>query len=425
MLRHYAKTALKVFLRRKFFTGVSLFGITVTLAILGVVSSFLDHVCGAHPPETRADRTLFVFQAHYELRNEYRDDSQDELSIHFIDRYIRSLDRVERVGAAKLNIDEVTHYTSSGDQVDSWVKYTDAEFWNILSFEFREGRPYTAQEVADVSPVAVINESTRSEMFGDGPAVGQVLPLGTQRLRVVGVVADVSMVRVLPVADIWVPYTVSERLPAPALTGGVEDLKGGFTAIILARTPGDFSAIRHQLAERLAPLSFPEADMPVHSVRAYAESFFDLTSMHLFGQDSGTRYPGLLLGLIVGLMLLFMALPSLNLVNLSVSRVVERASEIGVRRAFGATRLSLLAQFLAENVLLTLIGGVGGLLGTLAILHVINAMELIPHTRFVLNLRVLGYGVLLAFALGLISGAYPAWKMSRLRPVQALRRGGR
>ena len=87
--------------------------------------------------------------------------------------------------------------------------------------------------------------------------------------------------------------------------------------------------------------------------------------------------------------------------------------------------LDLLAQFLAENVLLTLIGGVGGLLGTLAILHVINAMELIPHTRFVLNLRVLGYGVLLAFALGLISGAYPAWKMSRLRPVQALRRGGR
>jgi len=425
MLRHYAKTAFKVFLRRKFFTGVSLFGITLTLAILGVASSFVDHVCGAHPPETRADRTLFVFQAHYELRHEYRDDSQDELSMHFIDRYVRSLDGVERVGVAKLNIDEVTHYTRGGDQVDSWVKYTDAEFWKVMSFEFGEGRPFTARDVADASPVAVINESTRGEMFGDGPAVGQVMSLGSQRLRVVGVVADVSMVRPIPIADIWVPYTVSERLRAPALTGGVEDLQGDFTAMILAETPGDISAIQHQLAERMAPLRFPEAELPVYSVRAYAESFFDFTSMHLFGQDSGTRYPGLLLGLIVGLMLLFMALPSLNLVNLSVSRVVERASEIGVRRAFGATRGSLLAQFLAENVLLTLIGGVGGLLGSLVILHVVNSMELIPHTRFGLNLRVLGYGVLLAFALGLLSGAYPAWKMSRLRPVQALRRGAR
>ena len=140
---------------------------------------------------------------------------------------------------------------------------------------------------------------------------------------------------------------------------------------------------------------------------------------------SEANTPFLLIGIIVGLMLLFMALPSLNMVNLSVSRVVERASEIGVRRAFGATRKALLAQFLAENVLLTLIGGGGGLLGSLAILRVVNAMELIPYTRLDLDLRVLGYGVLLAFALGLLSGAYPAWKMSRLRPVQALRRGTR
>lgn len=422
MVRHILKTALAVFLRRKFFTGVSLFGISLTLAILGAASSFVDRVFGAHPPETRADRTLFLFHLHYDLQEGGPvEPSTMALSPTFVDRYLRDLDGVERVGLVSMNTTEVTHYSAAGEPVDSWVKHTDAGFWQIFAFDFLEGGPFTARDVADAAPAAVINASTRRALFGDGPALGRTLAIGERRPRVVGVVADVAALPLVPFADVWLPYTLSERLRPKPLTGGASDLWGDLTAILLARTPADLPGVRRQVAGRVASLRFPDTTPPIVGVRGGAATMFETVSYFLFGQGRGESQPALLLGAIVGLMLLFMALPSLNLVNLCVSRIVERTSEIGVRRAFGATRGALLGQFLAENVLLTLIGGIGGLVGSLGVLHLVNAMDLLPHTRLALNLRVLGYGVLLALALGLVSGAYPAWRMSRLRPVQALR----
>ena len=68
MLKNYLKIAFKVFLRRKFFTFISLFGIGFTLAVLIVATSFLDHFFGPFPPEVKLDRTLFVFRIIPEYR---------------------------------------------------------------------------------------------------------------------------------------------------------------------------------------------------------------------------------------------------------------------------------------------------------------------------------------------------------------------
>jgi putative ABC transport system permease protein len=125
--------------------------------------------------------------------------------------------------------------------------------------------------------------------------------------------------------------------------------------------------------------------------------------------------------LLVGsLALLFMALPVLNLINLSLSRILERSSEIGVRKAFGASSWTLVGQFLVESVVLTLIGGALGLaLSALAIRMLGNA-DFIPYAQLSLNFRVFLYGLAFALAFGVLSGAYPAWRMSRLHPVEAL-----
>ena len=67
-----------------------------------------------------------------------------------------------------------------------------------------------------------------------------------------------------------------------------------------------------------------------------------------------------LLGLLAGLALLFMLLPTVNLININISRIMERASEIGVRKAFGAPARTLVGQFIVENIILTLVGGLVG-----------------------------------------------------------------
>ena len=89
MLLNYLKIAWKVLLRRKFFTFISLFGISFTLMIMLVVMAALNHVTGGHAPEKRMDHLLFVSF----LRQEYRDggNRNTPVSAHFIDRYVRTL----------------------------------------------------------------------------------------------------------------------------------------------------------------------------------------------------------------------------------------------------------------------------------------------------------------------------------------------
>ena len=123
--------------------------------------------------------------------------------------------------------------------------------------------------------------------------------------------------------------------------------------------------------------------------------------------------------------LLFMLLPAVNLINLNTSRIMERASEIGVRKAFGASSRTLVGQFVVENLVLTLVGAAVGFVGAALLLQVINASGMIPYAQLQLNYRIFGWGVVLAVAFGLLSGVYPAWRMSRLHPVQALKGASR
>ena len=121
------------------------------------------------------------------------------------------------------------------------------------------------------------------------------------------------------------------------------------------------------------------------------------------------------------LMLLFMALPALNLINLNVGRIMERSSEIGVRKAFGATSGQLVTQLVLENVLLTLAGGAIALLCAAGALWWLNGWAAVPALHVGLHLPVFGYGLLLTLVFGVLSGVVPAWKMSRLDPVRALK----
>jgi putative ABC transport system permease protein len=127
----------------------------------------------------------------------------------------------------------------------------------------------------------------------------------------------------------------------------------------------------------------------------------------------------------VGGLLLWLLLPTLNLVSLNMSRIIERSGEIGVRKAFGASAASLVGQFILENVILCLIGGLLSLFGALAVLRLVENSGLVPFSHIDFNYRIFLYAVALACFFGILSGLLPAWRMSRLHPVQALRGGAR
>jgi putative ABC transport system permease protein len=416
MLKNYLKIALKVLVRRKFFTFISLFGISFTLVVLMVVTALLDHMLAPMAPESRQDRFMGVYRA--AMFGE-RGGWFGQGGYKLFDRYARGLDGVERLSIFT-DGGNVQSFLN-GQKITSTLKRTDGEFWQILDFTFVEGAPYTTADVEQAAFVAVINETTKRKFFGDKSAIGQTLEADGQRFRVIGVVTDVSRVRSVPFAEIWVPTTTAK---SDAYT---RDLMGDFVCIALAASPDALPRIREQFNTRMQHVEFDNPKQHTTMVAPFETKFDSFAREAPFVGDSrDPRTQGWKLTLLlIGLGLLFMLLPAVNLININVSRIMERASEIGVRKAFGASARTLVGQFIVENVVLTLVGGAIGFVLSFFVLRALTASGYIQYAQLHLNFRVFLYGLAIAGLFGLLSGVYPAWRMSRMNPVQALKGASR
>jgi putative ABC transport system permease protein len=411
MLKSHLKLALKVLRRRPFFTTVSLLGVGLTLLVLSVATALVDNSFAPFPPEVRQDRTLLFF--FLELKGKDAT-SRGWPGYKFLDRYARGLPGVERMSIASLAQSSFSY--RSGERVRSYLKRADAEFWRVMSFDFVEGGPFTDDDVAKARPVAVINETTRDRFFAGETALGKSIELDGDRYQVLGVVRDVPFLRLVPFSDVWVPLT-AQRSDA-----WKDDIRGNMMGILLARSPADFPAIQAEFRSRLPTVDLSGTEFQTAS--AVPETAFQTFARIFLARRQGDDNAALrLLAILLGLAFAFMVLPALNLVNLSVSRALERASEIGVRRAFGASSLQVVGQLVLENVVLALLGGALALVVAEVALRAITASGLIPYADLHLNGRVFLWGIGFALFFGVLSGAWPAWRLSRLHPVEALRGG--
>lgn len=408
MATHYLKTAFKVLLRRKFFTFISLFAISFTLVVLMTATAILDHLFAPMGPETRQERTLIVYRMEEKGPHSTWNSSA---GYGFLDNYTRNIPNVERWSAFTRS-EQVSSY-KNGYEIRPYVKYTDGEFWKILDFTFLEGGPFTNDDDRSANFVAVINTTTREKFFGSGPAVGRFIELDRRAFRVIGVVADVPIFRQTPFSDVWVPIGT---YPVASFR---TQLMGPFHTMLLARSSADFPAIKAEFKSRLKNVQFPDRNYT--EMRGVPQTYFESVSSDITDAPPGDEHPAIFLGILFAAMLLFMLLPAINLININISRIIERASEIGVRKSFGASSMTLIGQFIVENVLLTFIGGIIGFILSLVVLNMVTSADLFPYAEFHLNYRIFLYGLLLILFFGLLSGVYPAWKMSRMHPVNALK----
>ena len=411
-LGHHLKLAGRVLLRRKGFTAVSLFTIAATLLVVSTAAALLDEVFGDRPPETRLERAvgLLAMGSYGE-----RGGQSSGPGYGFLDRHMRDLPEV-----AEQTFFTVPNRAAAyvdGEKVNLFVKRTDGAFWRVFDLRFLEGAPFTDDDERDRNFVAVVSVAMRDKLLGGGPAVGRWIEVDGQRFRVTGVVEDVAIVKLLPAADVWVPISTarSERYKS--------EYVGGFMAVFVADSAAALPGIRAEIGRRIRTTTSPNRDFPV--LAGGADTKFEAVSRMLFASRLDQSHPGNLRTLLISLGVLFMLLPAVNLTNLNVSRAAERAAEIGVRRAFGAPRRALLGQFLLENLVVSLLGGALGFLLSGLTLAAINASGLVPHLALGLNLRVAGWALAGAVFFSLLSGLWPAYRMSRLAPINALAGGPR
>ncbi len=407
MIRNYVKIAFKVFARRKFFTFISLFAISLTLVVLMVAWATLDHTFSPLPPEIRQDRTLVVKRAKM-----FGPQSTQigPPGYKLLDTHMRTLPGVEMTSI--YSGQAIVSSYNAGVDLKPYLKRTDGEYWKILDFTFLEGGPFTSDDEKNASFVAVINRATKEKLFGDRPAVGKVIEADRQRFRIVGVVANIPIYREVPFSDIWVPLSTS---PDPDFR---TSLFSGCNGLILAQSASDFDRIKEEFALRMKKVELPSSRYT--TIECVPGTVFDEVARELLG-NSGGHEPEELVGVIVLAAILFMLLPTINLVNINISRILERASEIGVRKSFGASSVLLVGQFLVENIILTAIGGVIGFFLSTLILTILSGSGLIQYADFHLNIRIFLYGLATILFFGVLSGVYPAWKMARMHPVDALK----
>jgi putative ABC transport system permease protein len=411
MITNYIKLAIKVLARRKFFTFISLFGISLTLVVLMVATAILDNFFSPRAPETRFDRTLTVY-----ILEEAgpTGDRTGRPGYAFLDKYVRGLPGAEAVSVFEHSFAAAIYH--QGQKIQTHIKRTDGAYWQILDFEFLEGGPYTQADDDNANYVAVISADMRQKLFGGQPAVGKSIDMEGRRYKVVGVVPAVPRTRIAAFSEIWAPNSTTRNAEYR------RERFGRHGAIVLARSKDDFAKLRSAFAERLENYVF-EDPKRFNKVVAGLDTPFEALARVLFQNKMETRRTAMLRTIFIVAALLFVTLPTMNLVSINLSRIMERASEIGVRKAFGASSRALVGQFVIENVVLTVIGGTIGFLLTVAALALLNRANPVAHMIFDLNFRIFLYGMLIAGAFGVISGAYPAWRMSRMHPVDALRGG--
>ncbi|MFH1853474.1 MAG: ABC transporter permease [Candidatus Neomarinimicrobiota bacterium] len=412
MFKNYLKTALKVLWRHKLFTFISLFGISFTLLILIVATSFMDHIFGVGAPEKKLDRTLSITTAVL-VSKTGGTAIGPLLSHHFLNRYAKNLKTPERISLSSFHSPVVEYKDKRKINFD--LKFVDGEFWEILDFDFIEGRGFNSTDVENRTPLTVINRELRDKYFGDGSVLGQTITADGTNYRVIGVVENVSLMRIMPYADMWVPLTFSKvDFTKPEIMQFP-----GWYAMLLARSKADLPVIRREFTSQLQYVEFPDDHWK--KIITGASTYAEALTRNIFRNEEDSSGPLLTFAII--LITLFMLLPTVNLVNINLSRIMERSSEIGIRRAFGATSLTLIGQFIIENIIITLIGGLISLVLALLVIMLINDSGLIPHLAMTMNFRVFFTGLLLALCFGLLSGVYPAYKVSKLNPVDALRGG--
>ncbi|SDP77932.1 putative ABC transport system permease protein [Mucilaginibacter sp. OK268] len=407
MLKNYFKIAIAVLRRRKFFTFISLFGISFTLTILLVLTSFIDKVVGDSYPDRKRDRSLYVTR----LQESGKDgQSSSTPSYYFLTHFVGSLKTPVKLGISTSFAGTNTYVNNKKLAVN--YKYTNADYWDIMEYDFIEGKAFNKLQIDNADKVAVISEDMKSEYFGDIPSViGKYIEADNVKYRVIGVVKNVPITSYNLYSDIYLPYTVSKN-----------DYKkgrgylGDFTAVMLASSTTDVPRMSDEYDAMMRRI--PMESKEYNKMSSHAESYF--RSYVNTGNDNMSGVTIVLI-IITIFVLLVTVLPTLNLVNINITRIMERSSEIGVRKAFGASSGTLVYQFLVENIILTLLGGLIGVVLSFIAIQVINSFHLIPNLVLSINFTVLGIGLLVCFFFGLLSGVYPAWRMSKLNVVTALK----
>lgn len=272
----------------------------------------------------------------------------------------------------------------------------------LVNAPLKEGRYFTPQEASSTLPIAIIGSSIVDELFSGEEPIGKEIKIGNKRVRVIGTLKEAgeSMVNIIDTDNaIWVPLHFSETIfpisssnPLLCLNSyeGVEREEFLMEVRSLMR-----ASRRLRVGE---PDNFALNEM----------SFLLDVTQSIFSQLVIAGWIIASFSILIGV---------IGIANIMFVSVKERSHQIGIQKALGAKKRTILTQFLVEAAVLSISGGVVGILLVWILILFVGGNNAFPLSLSILNLLL---GIVVATATGVIAGFAPALSATRLTPVEAM-----
>ncbi len=285
------------------------------------------------------------------------------------------------------------------------------DYLTVRNWRLRRGGFFTDREIASAAKVCVIGQTIVEKLFQTRNPIGETIRVQNIPFRVIGVLEEKGANIGGEDQDnvVLAPYTTVRKRLRGSRFDNVDVI------LASARSMKRMTEAEHEIKQLLfGRHKIPPGDPPDFEVQTTTEIAKMLAII------TGTMTA--LLASIAGISLL---VGGVGIMNIMLVSVTERTREIGIRMAVGARQWNILWQFLVESVLLSTIGGLVGLgLGTAAsagITAVINALTSGTKWPTVVSFTAAVIAILFGAVVGVVFGLYPAWRASRLDPIEALR----
>ena len=277
------------------------------------------------------------------------------------------------------------------------LKGVGEQYFDVEGLSLKQGNLFSASDVLENSPVALIDESAKKTIFPHESPLGKVVMFNKRPLRIIGVVSDKQMGGASSSLNIYAPYTtVMNKISGSKKIG----------------------SITVKIADEVNSTAAEKGITELLTARHGKKDFFIMNSDTIKQTIESTT--GTMKLLISSIAFISLIVGGIGVMNIMLVSVTERTKEIGIRMAIGARQSNILQQFLIEAVLICLIGGITGILLSGIIGLLFNLFMRDFTTAF--SATSIIAAVLFSTLIGVVFGYMPAKRAAKLNPITALAR---